>query len=161
KAILHFAQPGSIDTISAANLIDRATEPAKLEDKIVLLGVTGAGLIDVKPTPLGLMDGIEIHAQLIQSMLTRSLLRRPPLLSAAEIALLVGAGLFVIYHLPYGRPRTSAAIVVGIVVAELGLGFASFLYAGMLLDTIYPAICAVVVFGIMLMTSLRAAQIEI
>jgi adenylate cyclase len=161
KALLHFAPAGSVETVSAADLIGRAYDPGKLQGKAVLLGVTGAGLVDVKPTPLGLMDGIEIHAQLIQSALTRGLLRRPPLLSAAEIALLVGIGLFVIYHLPYGRPRTSAAIVLGIVAIELGAGFISFLFTGILLDSVYPAFCVVVVFGIMLMTSLRAAQIEI
>ncbi len=52
--------------------------PASLRGGIwYCFGVTGLGLVDEKQTPLGLMPGVEVGAQFIESILTGNLLRRP------------------------------------------------------------------------------------
>jgi len=55
--------------VSAADLLGDKADPAQLEGKLVLVGVTGLGLIDYQSTPLGgRMPGIEIHAQVLENV---------------------------------------------------------------------------------------------
>ena len=67
----YFTPSYEIRYISAADVLDPSYDPATLEGGIVLLGVTGQGLIDVRQTPLGLMAGVEVQAQLVECILTR------------------------------------------------------------------------------------------
>ena len=158
RAYPHFAMPRSNDLVSAADLLDGSYDPAKLKDNIVLLGVTGLGLVDMKETPIGLLPGTEIHAQLIQSILTDDLLLRMPLLDRAEVALAVAAGLFSIFAIPYSRSRTAAFAIFGLVALLLGGGFAAFRFANILLDSDYAALVAVITFVIMLGANLRFTE---
>ncbi|HXQ66852.1 MAG TPA: CHASE2 domain-containing protein [Alphaproteobacteria bacterium] len=158
RAYPHFAAPHAENLISAADLLGGSYNPAQLKDDIVLLGVTGVGLVDTKETPIGLMPGTEIHAQLIESILTGDLLRRVPMLGRIEVGLVLAAGLLSIFVVPYSRPRIAGLALVGLVASFLGSGFAAFRFANLLVDTVYPAISAIVTFVIMLGAHLRAAE---
>jgi len=158
RAYPHFAAPHADSLISAADLLDGSYNPEQLKDNIVLLGVTGVGLVETKETPIGLMPGTEIHAQLIESILTGDLLRRFPMLGRIEVGLVLAAGLLSIFVVPYSRPRFAGLALVGLVALFLGSGFAAFRFANLLVDTVYPAISAVVTFVIMLGAHLRAAE---
>src|SRR5262249_44224013 len=79
RAYPHFTPSLPIRYVPAADLLDGSYDPANLQGGIVLFGVTGLGLVDEKQTPLGLMPGVEVGAQLIESILTGNLLRRPAL----------------------------------------------------------------------------------
>ena len=72
--------------ISASDLLDQSYDPATLHGAIVFLGVIGQGLIDERQTPLGLMAGVEVHAQLVECILAGTLLRRPAKLYWVELA---------------------------------------------------------------------------
>ena len=158
RAYPHFAVPRYSDVVSAADLMDGSFDPAKLKDNIVLLGVTGLGLVDMKETPLGVLPGTEIHAQLIQSILTDDLLRRMPILEEVEIGLALLAGLLTIFAIPYSRTRVASLAIFGLVALLLGGGFAAFVYDKLLLDTEYPALSAVITFVIMLSANLRFTE---
>ena len=99
----YFTPSYEVRYISAADLLDGSYDPTALRGGVVLLGVIGQGLIDERQTPLGLMAGVEVHAQLIECILTGNLLRRPAKLEWIEIALILAAGLITIFALPYRR----------------------------------------------------------
>jgi adenylate cyclase len=145
--------------VSAADLLDGRHDPGGLSGGLVLLGVTGLGLVDQKQTPLGLMPGVEVEAQLIESILTGNLLRRPANIDWLEIALAFAAGLVIIFTLPYRHPRVASAIFAGLVLLLLGAGFVSFRRFHLLLDGTYPAFVVIATFGVMLAASLRAAEV--
>ena len=78
----------------AAPLID----PARFQDKIVFVGTTAAGLHDLFQTPFGengKMPGMQIHASVADSIMSRSFLRPAtaawPILLLAASTLLAGA----------------------------------------------------------------------
>ncbi len=158
RAYPHFAAPHAENLISAADLLDGSYNPEQLKNNIVLLGVTGVGLVGTAETPIGAMPGTEIYAQLIESILTGDLLRRFPMLGRIEVGLVLAAGLLSIFVVPYSRPRFAGLALVGLVALFLGSGFAAFRFANLLVDTVYPAISAVVTFVIMLGAHLRAAE---
>ena len=73
------AGPTPARFVSAADVLAGAVAPDVFEHKLVLVGVTALGLSDRRTTPAaGRMDGVEIHAELIESILDGALLSRPP-----------------------------------------------------------------------------------
>ena len=71
--------------ISAADLLDGSYDSGRLQGTAVLLGSSATGLADLSQTPLGLMPGVEVWAQTLESMMTGNLLRRPGFLWRVEI----------------------------------------------------------------------------
>ncbi|HWN58328.1 MAG TPA: CHASE2 domain-containing protein, partial [Methylomirabilota bacterium] len=144
--------------ISAADVLNGSYDPARLHGAAVLLGSSVVGSTDENQTPLGLMAGVEVWAQLLESMLTGNLLRRPAFLNLVEIAIVLVAGLFVVFALPYSKPRMAAALFLCIVAMLFGSALASFKFSKLLLDIIYPVLSSALVFGVMLSENLRVAE---
>lgn len=144
--------------ISAANLLNGSYDPARLRGAVVFLGVTGLGLVDQKQTPLGLMSGTEVEAQLLESIVTQSLLSRPAILNPIELVLLAAIGLVTILALPYNRPPLALGLFVAIVAVLLGAEFACLRLDHLLFGGLYSALTASVIFGVMLAANLRAAE---
>ena len=158
RAFPYFTKSYDARYISAADLLNGSYDPAQFRGGAVLLGVTGLGLTDLKRTPLGLMAGTEVHAQIVECILIGKLLRRPSVLNWIEVGIILTAGLFVIFALPYRIPRLAIAMGLGIVAIILGAAFASFASSRILLDGGYPAVSTILVFGVMLATNLRASE---
>jgi adenylate cyclase len=90
-------------------------DPSVFKDKIVFIGVTGAGLVDVFQTPMGggLMPGIQLHATMADSVLANRFIEPAPEGSriAATLAAAIGVGLM--------------SAVLPFVVAALGTAIAA------------------------------------
>jgi serine phosphatase RsbU (regulator of sigma subunit) len=144
--------------ISAADLLDGSYDPARLRGGAVLLGSSALGLTDQDQTPLGQMPGIEVWAQTLESMLTGNLLRRPASMNLIEIAIVLVAGLVIIFALPYESPRIAGAALLSLVAILFVSALASFKFSKLLLDGVYPALSSMLVFGVMLSENLRVAE---
>jgi len=160
RAMLHFA-PRLARYISAADVLDPAFDRSELRSQIVLLGVAGLGIAELQQTPLGLVEGVDIHAQLVESVLLDELLRRPPYLDWVELALTLAAGLAAIWLLRYDRPVSAIAIALAAVAGLIGLELLSFRFANLLFDGTYPALSLLAAFGVMLVATLRTAEQEL
>ncbi|MBV8603858.1 MAG: CHASE2 domain-containing protein [Pelomonas sp.] len=147
--------------VSAADLLQGRVDPAQLEGKLVLVGLTGSGLNDMRTTALHeLVPGVEIQAQLIESLFDGALLRRPRWLAALEPLLVLGVGLALIWFLPRANQRTARQLkthprrAVGLlalgVLALLALGLALFQGFGLLFDAAGVAIGLTLVTGVLM-----------
>ena len=144
--------------ISAADLLDGSYDPARLNGVAVLLGSSAVGLSDLGQTPLGLMPAVEVWAQSLESMLTGNLLRRPASMNPIEIAIVLVAGLVIIFVLPYESPRIAGAALLCLIAILFVSALASFKFSKLLLDGVYPALSSALVFGVMLSENLRVAE---
>ena len=158
RAYLHFGPPRP-RYISAASVLDPTFDPARFNGKIVLLGVTGLGILDQKLTPFGLTQGIDVHAQLIEGILDGKLLLSPANSFWIELLMLLVGGLAVIWLVHYDSPPLASAAAFAIAAALLGGEFAAFRFAGWLVDGIYPAVVTLLTFAAMLGGHLRSTQI--
>ncbi|HEV3114787.1 MAG TPA: SpoIIE family protein phosphatase [Candidatus Binataceae bacterium] len=158
RAYPYFTRSVTDRYVSAADLLNNSFDPANLRHALVLLGVTGLGMVDVKQTPLGMMAGVEVAAQLIESMLSGTLLRRPAYLSKVEIAVLIAAGLVTVFVLPYQHPRVAGAIFAALLAALIAFEYAGFRLSYLLFDSVYPAAGMSIIFVTMLGASLRSAD---
>ena len=157
RAILHFAPP-RLGYFAAADVLNPKFDTGQFAGHIVLLGVTALGIADQWQTPLGLMDGVQLHAQLAESLVEGSLLQRPPAVLWIELALILLAGAVPIWLISSGRPFVAAAAVLGLAASLIGGELAVFRLAGFLIDGLYAAATALATFAVMLMEHLRALQ---
>jgi adenylate cyclase len=108
------------------------------EDAIVLVGVTAPGLYDLKPTPYSAVcPGVEVHATLIDNLLSGEAIYRPgwgiSLASGLLVSLVCAAGLL-LFRSMILKGLVGLAVLAGWVAICFGL-FAS----GLWLEMLYPA----------------------
>ena len=109
---LHFAreQQGVARNISAVELLNGKVDGEAISSKLVLIGLTGLGLNDRRTTPLGeLVPGIEIQAQVLESLLEGRLLLRPWWMKWAELLLLLAVGGAMVWIVPQELARSGRA----------------------------------------------------
>ncbi|CAE6772915.1 hypothetical protein R69746_03926 [Paraburkholderia aspalathi] len=122
---LHFASIRSTLSryVSARDVMQGIVDPERIRDKLVLVGLTGAGVTDMRTTALGeLVPGIEIQAQVIEMIVEGRFLRRPTWLKWAECAFIMTFGLLIIWYVP--RPQSRLATFIRVVpkgVAAVGI----------------------------------------
>jgi serine phosphatase RsbU (regulator of sigma subunit) len=104
------------------------------------------------------MAGVEIHAQLLESMLTHSLLLRPHFWDQMEVALIIVTGLLTIFALPYSRPSLAAIGFVAMAATVLAATFVSFVWFQVLVAGVYAIVSSTIIFGVMLVWSLISTE---
>lgn len=156
---VHYTPHDPARFVSAARVLDGQTDPEELERKLVLLGVTGLGLIDYQSTPLGeRMPGIEIHAQVLENVFDGALLTRPRWAPWAEAVAFLAAGLAVVVLVPLFPPGRSTALVAVLLVGLGGAGFAAYRAGHLLLDASVPGVAIAFLFAAMLVETLAEAN---
>jgi adenylate cyclase len=64
--------------ISALDVYNKKVDPLELEGKIVLLGTSASGLLDLRATPFDeTIPGVEIHANAIDNILNANFIQKP------------------------------------------------------------------------------------
>ncbi len=145
--------------ISAADVLAGGVATQVLEHKLVLIGVTGLGLLDYQTTALGeRIPGVEIHAQILEQIFDGNFLRRPATLHALELGLLAVSAMMLAFTVPSLGVGASIILYAAAVAFLAVLGIEGFLLEGVLLDVAWPAIGATVVFGIVLAQALSEAD---
>ncbi len=133
--------------VSAAAVLSGEVPRSVLANKLVLIGTSATGLFDVKTTPLNpAMPGVEVHAQLLETILSQSYLKRHNNALGAEFAMTALVGLMVIALVPVlGAAFT---MLLGAVVEAAGIGLSWYLYVDqlILLDVSYPLIAGLAIF---------------
>jgi serine phosphatase RsbU (regulator of sigma subunit) len=157
---LRYARHTPARFVSAADVLAGAADPALFERKLVLIGVTALGLADRRPIPGGgTMDGVEIHAELIESLFDGALLARPRWAAWTEAAFLLGSGLLLVLTAPVARLRARWLLLLPLLLAlALGGGLALFHWHFLLLDALTPALGLSVVFAVTLGSTVAEAE---
>lgn len=159
RALVHYGHSAPQRFISAADVMDGSFDVAQLGGKLVLLGFTGLGLVDLVSTPLGeTVFGVENHAQAIEAILEGRFLRRWEFASRIEAAVLVLLGLAFFVIIPRTNAQRSAALLVAAIAVVAGAAALAFRHAGLVFDPVGPALGAIVVFGAIQAGTLAEAQ---
>ena len=113
----------------------------EIEGRIILVGTSAPGLLDLRATPVdAAVPGIDIHAQVVEHLLTGKFLERPDYALALEQFVILALGLMLAVALPRVSANTSAAIGFLTIALVLIGGWAAFRYGNLLLDPSYPAL---------------------
>ncbi len=110
----------SFKYVSAVDVMHERAEVPDLKGKIVLVGTTAPGLLDLRATPVeAVYPGVEIHANMISGMLDRSIKQKPPYVVGAEFLSLLVAGLAMALLLPLLNPLKSLLVTVVVLLLVL------------------------------------------
>ncbi|MEN8723102.1 MAG: adenylate/guanylate cyclase domain-containing protein [Alphaproteobacteria bacterium] len=136
--------------IPAHKLLANQHDPAAIKGKLVLIGTTATGLKDIRATPIeGAMPGVEIHAQLLETILSGQNLIRPNYALGAELSTLAIVGLLMIVLVPLAGARRALFVYIGLTAATVGLSWYLFHEHLILLDAAFPAASGALLFGVL------------
>src|SRR5437762_4116916 len=158
---LHFAHRDPSIYISALDVLDESVAPAAIAGKLVLIGTSAAGLNDIKSTPVDpAVPGVEVHAQVLESALTRSLLSQPNYGIVVELCAAILLGILVIAFAPL--LGTITLVAVGALLASLLIGTSWYFYAKhrMLIDFTYPLLSTTAIYLTLIFTSFVREQAQ-
>ena len=147
--------------IAAWRILAGEFDPKPLDGAIVLIGATASALYDLRATPLeNAVPGVDIHAEMIESVLAGAHLTRPDFMRGLETILVVIGGLFGIAAASR-LPPLSGAVVTGVVVAGFIVASATaFTSLQQLFDPLWPSAASIACFGIAGVSVLRRTERE-
>lgn len=132
----HFPQSA---IISAKDLLLGKAPSSALSDKIVIIGLAGAGTADIVTTPLSSQEyGTKVQANAAQAILDGRVLERPAWAWLFEGLLTILLVALVVRILPRLSPQVAAIGAAGALFTMLGGSFISFARAGLMLDPLSP-----------------------
>lgn len=158
---IHFSRQIEARYVSAHDVMTGTVDPEMFKHKIVIVALTGMGLMDYKTTPLGdYVPGVDAHAQMIESIFDNRHLSRPHWMQFAEslvLALLAG---LLIQRVPVIRRHAAGLLVLSMLVIVCAGGFAFFTWFGLLVDSASLMTALVVVFASLFAAALAQADHE-
>ena len=114
----------SFSYISLADVLHDRVDKQQLKSKIVLVGTTAPGLMDMRATPVGeIYPGVEIHANMIASILDQNLKDQPGYMTAAEVLWLLLTGIALTFLLPLLSPTRAMLASVFALALSIALSF--------------------------------------
>jgi adenylate cyclase len=144
---VHFNKHDPARYVSAKDVLQGRVPRDRVEGKLMLIGTSAVGLLDIKTTPVSAaIPGVEIHAQILESALTKSSLTYPNYAVGVELLVAVFVGLAIIIVAP--MLRASIVIALGAIVAAALIGTSWYLYSqyNLLIDFTYPLISSALVY---------------
>lgn len=115
---------GAFRYISAADVLKKRIPLEQLQGKIMLVGTTAAGLNDLRATPVNSeYPGVEVHANLIKSMLDGRFKHRPDYADGIEALVVVALGVFLCLSLPLLSPLPAVSLTL---LSGAGMAAANF-----------------------------------
>ena len=140
---------GSFKYISAADVLARRVSPDALKGKIVIVGTTAPGLLDLRVTPVGeTYPGVEVHANVISGLLDGRIFVKPDYAVGYEFIVLMLAGLILAFALPVLSAPKAVALSAAVITALVGMNFWLYLGAGLVLPLATALVMALTAFAL-------------
>lgn len=112
----------SFPYVSASDVLRDKVPAGVFKDKLVLIGTTAPGLLDLRATPVdGVFPGVEVHANLIAGMLDHTLKHKPAYVLAIDVLTLVAVALILILGMPRLSPLFATLMSIALAVAVCAL----------------------------------------
>jgi adenylate cyclase len=144
---IHFAPHDSARYVPAVDVLENRVPADRVARRLVLIGTSAVGLLDSKTTPIDpVMPGVEVHAQVLENILSASVLSSPNYAIGVELcaALLLGAG--IIWLAPILSPALLLAFGVAIVAMTIGASWYFYVQDRLLFDFTYPLLSSALVY---------------
>ena len=140
---------GSFRYISASDVLHDRVAPEVLKDKIVLVGTTAPGLLDMRATPVAeVYPGVEVHANMIAGILDQNLKERPPYMLGAEVVWLLLLGITLSVLLPTLSPVKAILASVLMFATTMGLSLATWHYGNILMPVANSLMMIALIFAL-------------
>jgi adenylate cyclase len=111
---------GTFKYISVSDVLNERVPVAELQDKIILVGTSAPGLMDLRATPVDeVYPGVEIHANMISGIISQSIKSSPPYVVGIEVLLLLMVGGGLSFLLPLLTPIQVTLVTVATLLVSI------------------------------------------
>lgn len=140
---------GSFRYISITDVLHERVDPAQLKDKIILVGTTAPGLLDMRATPVSeVYPGVEVHANMISGILDQNLKERPAYMLGAEVVWLLLIGIALSFLLPLFTPAKAILASVFTLITTTGLSLVAWQYGNVLMPVANSLLMIALLFAL-------------
>jgi adenylate cyclase len=158
---VHFSPTDPARYVSAKDIIDGSVDPAKVAGKLLLIGTSAVGLLDLKTTPVdAAMPGVEVHAQLLETALTKSVLSYPNYANAIELIFAISVGVAIIVFAPMVTAMTLLIIGAAVGAGLIAVSWFMYVHQGVLLDVTFPLMSSLAIYAALVFVNYFREQID-
>ena len=146
----YYTKPNPIRYVSAGSILDGSANTRLIAKHMVIVGTSAVGLEDLRATPLAAaLPGVEIHAQMIESIISDSTLIRPNYSLGMELVFVALTGLTIIVLVPMLGAVWAFLLAVLLLGGYAGASFYAFSEYRLLIDATFPIGSALLLFIMM------------
>ena len=139
----------SFDYVSAVDVINGHAAVDQLKGKIVLVGTTAPGLLDLRATPVdAVYPGVEVHANMISGMLDNDIKQKPPYVVGAEFVVLLVSGVAIALLLPLLSPLKALVTTLITLVLLISTNIIVFHYGNLVLPLASALVMVALLFAL-------------
>jgi adenylate cyclase len=152
EVVLYDKPANPAHSISAWAVLDDGYRSlrSQVEGRIVLVGTSASGLLDLHGTPLAASSpGVLIHASVIDQIVSGQFLSRADWVQAVEILLFTLAGILLVVVVLRLGPLAGLAVAVVLIGSLVAASYVAFTQRGWLIDATFPAFASLLVYGAM------------
>jgi len=140
---------GSFRYISITDVLHDRVDPAQLKGKIILVGTTAPGLLDMRSTPVAkVYPGVEVHANMISGILDQNLKERPAYMLGAEVVWLLLIGIALSFLLPLFTPAKAIIASAFTLIVTTGLSLVAWQYGDVLMPVTNSLVMIALLFAL-------------
>jgi adenylate cyclase len=140
---------GSFRYISAADVLEGALSSASLRDRVVLVGSTAPGLLDLRVTPVGrAYPGVETHANVLSALLDGKNIVRPDYALGFDALQLLCAGLLLAVILPLLPAGQAVALSGGVIAILTGINLWLYMAYGLAMPLATAVVMSLFAFAL-------------
>ena len=137
--INYLGPPKTFPHVSISDILGGKFPRGMFTDKIVLVGATAMGTHDLLSTPLSpLYPAVEVHATVIDNILTQNFLTRPQWSKTYDLLAIVTLGVLIGIAVPWIGALKGLLCATGLGVLHLVMACWLFVHAGVWLTLVYP-----------------------
>lgn len=143
------AEPQYVPAKDILNVTPETREQmhALLSGKLAVVGTSAAGLKDIRPTPInGAMPGVEVHLQLLETILSNANLTRPDFARMIELGMILIGGLLMIVMVPRLNALYVFLFLVLQITVQLYIAWHYYTTERVLVDVSYPSLSIAAMF---------------
>ena len=112
--VAYRGRQNSFPYLSIADILNKKIPAGQLKDKIILIGTSAPGLLDLRSTPVqNAYPGVEVHANIISSILDQRIKHRPAYITGFEFISVLVLGVIMISILAFLSPLWISIFTVG------------------------------------------------
>ncbi|MBP7230542.1 MAG: adenylate/guanylate cyclase domain-containing protein [Syntrophaceae bacterium] len=144
---VHYTKPVAQRYLPAWKVMAGKAPREKIQGRILLIGASAQGLMDLRFNPLGtIMPGVEAHAQALEQIFNGAYLFRPTWAGTAETLVIFLGGLLLCLITLNASALVSACLTVLALLSLNLAGVFAFVRHGLLLDFVSPGLALLFIF---------------
>jgi adenylate cyclase len=158
---LHFSLHDPARFVSAVDVLEGRVPADRVAQRLILIGTSAIGLLDQKTTPVDpAMPGVEVHAQILESILTNATLSAPNYAVVVELGAALLLGVVIIVLAPILSPALLLLFGAAIVSALIGTSWYYFTQQKLLFDFTFPLLSSLLIYLTLIFTNFVKEQAQ-